>query len=134
MNTWLDVHVVTGLAGSVLVLFHSAFQLRTAIATTTALSLTIVVVTGLVGFYLNALLPRSGLKALKERLAELEPLLPGLTGHVRESVERVPCTRLAANASFLATVWTVPRWLLEARARHPARSRPPRRPIGPSVS
>ncbi len=41
VKAWLDIHVVTGLTGAVLVLFHSAFQLRTAIATVTAASLAI---------------------------------------------------------------------------------------------
>jgi hypothetical protein len=120
IKRWLDVHVVTGLAGSILVLFHSAFQLRTAIATVTAVSLAIVVVTGLVGLYLHALLPKSGLKHLKDRLAELQPLLPGLTTLVGERVESVRCTRLPADASFVMTLWTLPRWVVEARARRRA--------------
>ncbi len=36
MRVWLDVHVFTGLLASVLVSFHSAFQLRTPIATLSA--------------------------------------------------------------------------------------------------
>jgi hypothetical protein len=117
MKRWLDVHVVTGLAGSLLVLFHSAFQLRTPIATVTAASLAVVVATGLVGLYLYALIPRSSLKRLKDRLAEIEPILPGFVAGVRAGLERVPCTSLAADASFARTLWTVPRWVLEARAR-----------------
>ena len=120
VKTWLDVHVVTGLTGSLLVLFHSAFQLRTAIATVTAVSLAIVVVTGLVGLYLYELIPKSAAKPLKDRLAELQPLLPGLVAGVDESVHRVHCTRLPGDASLLTTLWTVPRWILEARARRRA--------------
>ena len=117
VKAWLDLHVVTGLTGSILVLFHSAFQLRTAIATVTAVSLAIVVVTGLVGLYLYALIPKSAIKPLKDRLAELQPLLPGLVVGVETAIQKVECTRLPADASLLYTLWTVPRWILEARAR-----------------
>jgi hypothetical protein len=117
MKTWLNLHVFTGLTGSLLILFHSAFQLRTAIATVTSVALGIVVVTGLIGLYLYALVPKAGLKPLKDRLAEIAPLLPGLVKCVEEFVRSAPVTRLPADASFLRTVLTVPRWVLEARAR-----------------
>lgn len=117
MKAWLDVHVVTGLGGSLLVLFHSAFQLRTAIATVTAASLAIVVVTGVVGLYLYALIPKAGLKPLKDRLTELQPLLPGLVKQIDQYVHEVPATRLPADASLLRTLLTIPRWIAEARAR-----------------
>ena len=38
MATWLNLHVLTGLIGSLLILFHSAFQFRTPIAVVTAVS------------------------------------------------------------------------------------------------
>lgn len=117
MKTWLHVHVFTGFLGSLLVVFHSAFQLRTAIATVTSLSLAIVVVTGIVGLYLYNLLPKAGLKPLQERLDELERLLPGVVREIEEFLRRSPATRLPANASLVRTLWTVPRWIREARAR-----------------
>src|SRR5581483_11444679 len=83
VRAWLNMHAFTGLVGSVLVLFHSAFQLRTPIATVTSVSLAIVVGTGLVGLYLYALVPREGLKPLQDRLKEIEPMLPGLAEQVR---------------------------------------------------
>src|SRR5262245_15020415 len=43
MKTWLDVHVFTGLTAASLVSFHSAFQLRTPIASVSAASLGTVV-------------------------------------------------------------------------------------------
>src|SRR5882757_7478834 len=48
MRVWLDVHVFTGLVAAVLVSFHSAFQLRTPIATASTVSLALVVITGLI--------------------------------------------------------------------------------------
>ncbi len=117
VKAWLNAHVFTGLVGSVLVLFHSAFQLRTPIATVTSVSLAIVVVTGLVGLYLYALVPREGLKPLHDRLAELEPLLPGLAEQVRSFVKEMPLTSLPHDASFIRTIITVPRWAYQAGAR-----------------
>jgi hypothetical protein len=117
MKAWLNAHAFTGLVGSVLIVFHSAFQLRTPIATVTAGSLAIVVVTGLVGLYLHALVPKAGLKPLKERLEQLEPLMPGLVKEVRDFVARSPVTALPHDASLLHTVVTVPRWVFQASRR-----------------
>lgn len=64
MRVWLDVHAATGISAALLVAFHSAFQLRSALATTTAVSLTIVVVTGIIGRFLRALLPGTRGEAL----------------------------------------------------------------------
>jgi hypothetical protein len=117
MRTWLNMHAFTGLFGSLLVVFHSAFQLRTAIASLTSISLLIVVVTGLVGFYLYALVPTPGAKVLRQRLAEIRVVLPGFAAEVETAVAAVPVTRIAHDASLFRTLVTVPRWMLEARAR-----------------
>jgi hypothetical protein len=117
MKAWLNAHVFTGLAGSLLILFHSAFQLRTAVATVTSVSLIIVVVTGLVGLYLYLLIPKAGLQPFRARLAEIEPLLPGLVMRMDEFVQKTPATRLPLDASFVRTLFTIPHWVLQARAR-----------------
>ena len=117
VKAWLNVHAFTGLVGSALILFHSAFQLRTPIATVTSVSLAIVVFTGLIGLYLHALVPTEGLKALNDRLLEIEPLLPGLVVQVREFVHATPLTTLPADASFIRTLLTIPRWALQAWRR-----------------
>jgi hypothetical protein len=117
MKAWLNAHVFTGLVGSLLILFHSAFQLRTAVATVTSVSLGIVVSTGLVGLYLYLLMPKAGLAPFKERLAVYGPLLPALVHGVDEFVKKTPATSLPLDAGFVRTLWTVPRWALEARAR-----------------
>jgi hypothetical protein len=114
---WLNAHAFTGLVGSLLVVFHSAFQLRTPIAAVTSASLGIVVVTGLIGFYLHALVPKAGLKPLRERLAEVQPLMPGFAERVETFVNTAPVTSLPHDASFLRVLFTIPRWLLQARAR-----------------
>jgi hypothetical protein len=117
VKAWLNAHVFTGLVGSVLIVFHSAFQLRTPIATVTSASLAVVVLTGLVGLYLHALIPKSGLTPLKNRLADIEPLLPGLAKGVDRFVHATPATRLPHDASFTRMLFTVPRWIMDARSR-----------------
>lgn len=117
LAAWLDVHTVTGIGGSILVLFHSAFQLRTPIATVTAVSLSIVVGTGLVGRYIYALTPRSGELTLDDRLRELDTSAPIFVTRIREAMHAVKATNLPANASMIRVFLTIPRWMLEARRR-----------------
>ena len=68
MRVWLDIHVFTGLTAATLVTFHSAFQLRTPIATISAASLGIVVLTGLIGRFLYALAPAADRQRLRDAL------------------------------------------------------------------
>jgi hypothetical protein len=117
MKAWLNAHVFTGLVGSLLILFHSAFQLRTAVATVTSVSLAIVVFTGLVGLYLYLLMPKAGLAPFTERLGVYRPLLPDLVEGVHAFVKNTPATSLPLDAGLFRTLITVPRWVLEARAR-----------------
>jgi hypothetical protein len=117
MRAWLNAHAFTGLLGCVLVVFHSAFQVRTTIAAVTSASLGIVAVTGLIGFYLHALVPKAGLKPLHDRLAEMQPLLPGLVVVLENHVRSAPVTALPHDASFLHALITIPRWIFEAGAR-----------------
>jgi hypothetical protein len=120
VKSWLQLHVITGLSGSILILFHSAFHLRTTIATVTSASLAIVACTGLVGLYIHALIPKAGRSPLQDRLEGLAPLLPKLTDEVDRVVGLLPCTKLPADASLVRTLLTVPRWLWEARRRRRA--------------
>lgn len=120
LRRWLDIHVIAGLAGALLVVFHSTFELRTRIAATTAGSLGVLVVTGVIGLYIYRLLPKHGLLAFQERLAEVERVVPTFAKRVREAVAEVRVTTLPPNVSILKTLLTVPRWTLEARARRRA--------------
>ncbi len=117
MKAWLNMHVFTGLVGSLLILFHSAFQLRTPIASVTSASLFIVVMTGLIGLYIHSLVPKAGLKPLNDRLEEIKPLLPGLVRQVEEFVKKTPATTLPYDAGLFRTIFTIPRWTIEARTR-----------------
>jgi hypothetical protein len=60
MRIWLDVHVFTGLLGALFVAFHSAFQARSTLSTITAASLAVVVVTGIFGRFLHAIINHGG--------------------------------------------------------------------------
>lgn len=120
LRRWLDVHVIAGLSGALLVAFHSTFELRTRIAATTAASLAVLVATGVVGLYLYRLLPKPGLLPFQARVTEVEKVIPGFAKRVREHVGAVRCTTLPPNASLFRTLLTVPRWVLEARSRRRA--------------
>jgi len=120
LRAWLDLHVFTGLAGSLLVLFHSAFQLRSDLATITAVSLMFVVLTGIVGRYLVALAPQVDPERMQASLAALDALRPGLGAAVRDGLARTPITRFTTSQTLLSTLVTVPTWMREARGRRRA--------------
>lgn len=117
MRVWLDLHVVTGLVGSILVVFHSAFQLRTPIATVTSVSLLIVVVTGVVGRYLYALVPKTSDEPLRASLAALEELVKGLGRELLETLSRRTIPGADGTQSLIGTLATVPSAWTEMRAR-----------------
>jgi len=117
MATWLNLHVFTGLVGSLLVLFHSAFQFRTPIALTTALSLGIVVLTGILGRYLYALTPRPDRMVLERALAVLDELAPGCSARVYHALAIHKVTQVDTHRWLLVKLATVPKWAREARSR-----------------
>lgn len=75
LRAWMDLHVVTGIAGGGLVAFHAAFAPCSPLGTLAVAALLITLLTGIVGRYIYAHVPRS----LKGR--ELE------VGQVREQLE-----------------------------------------------
>ncbi|MGB3050235.1 MAG: hypothetical protein WBB42_04520 [Polyangiales bacterium] len=117
MTTWLNLHVFTGLIGSLLILFHSAFQFRTPIALVTALSLGVVVATGIAGRYLYALTPRPDRVALDQALDTLDALVPGCSARVYQSLAIHQVTQVDAHSWLVAKLAAVPKWAREARAR-----------------
>lgn len=117
LSTWLDAHVLTGLVGALLVAFHSTFQLRTPIATTTSISLGVLVATGIVGLYIYRLVPKAGGLKFQQRIGEVEKVLPDFAREAREAVGKAPATRLPPNASFFRALATLPTWTMEASMR-----------------
>ena len=110
LRAWLDMHVFTGMLGSVLVLFHSAFQVRSAIAFLTSASLLAVVLSGLVGRYLYALTPAVDAKRFARDLAELDRLLPGADDYVRRQLAALPQPELASRPGLMAALGNIPSW------------------------
>jgi hypothetical protein len=117
MASWLNLHVFTGLVGALLVLFHSAFQFRTPIAQVTAISLGVVVVTGIAGRYLYALTPRPDRAGLERALASLDELAPGCSKRVYEALAGHEVTQVDTHRWLLAKLAAVPMWVRDARSR-----------------
>ncbi|MBL8626450.1 MAG: hypothetical protein JNK64_34355 [Myxococcales bacterium] len=134
MRVWLDLHVFTGLMAAVLVVFHSALQLRTPIAKTSAASLAVVVLTGLIGRFLYALTPPDASR-LRLALDGLEAAAPGARLQATAILDGLPAPRLPANASLLRSLITIPRWRRVASQRTSALRvlEPPRAEATPDV-
>lgn len=117
MKTWLDVHVFTGLLAASLVSFHSAFQLRTPIASVSAASLGTVVLTGLLGRFLYALGPGGVRERLAAALDAVDDELPRSRAALAEGIAQRPGPDVPANASLLRSLWAIPWWLRAAHER-----------------
>ena len=115
MQVWLDLHVFTGLIAAVLVSFHSAFQLRTPIATMSTASLGLVVVTGLIGRFLFALAPAGTRQRLDAALDAVEALSPGSQLGIAQALEQRPAPAIPANASLLRSLLAISSWRRAAR-------------------
>jgi hypothetical protein len=120
MRVWLDVHVVTGLLAASLVTFHSAFQLRTPIATISAASLGLVVLTGLIGRFMYALDPSGDRGRLRDAFDAVEASAPGCRAGLGEALARLPAPEVPANASLLRSLLAIGSWRRAARARRGA--------------
>ncbi len=119
MRVWLDMHAFTGLVGGMLVLFHSAFQMRTPIANLSAVSLVVVVLTGVLGRFLHWLAPGADDAALEEQLHGLDAVMPGLAQRIRAALAAAPATRLD-DATLMSAIATIPTWARQRGARRRA--------------
>ncbi|MET0342815.1 MAG: hypothetical protein ABW252_17540 [Polyangiales bacterium] len=115
MRLWLDAHVLTGFLAGLFVLFHSAFQLRSTVATVTASTLAITLLTGVVGRFFYAFVPRTE-SPLRARIDDLDALLPGvgaaLAGTLTAPVEAPP-----PGAGLWRVLRALPGFARVARAR-----------------
>ncbi|GEJ58566.1 NAD(P)-binding domain-containing protein [Anaeromyxobacter diazotrophicus] len=125
IRSWLHFHVFVGFMSPLVIAFHAAFQSKNLLATGTASSLAVVVLTGIVGRYIYGLVPSSGGKALElEELQgafvrlrdEIEPLM----GRARdpERIRRLfdRATVPAARGSLLLLLVELPFLSLATRA------------------
>lgn len=117
LRAWLDVHVFTGLFGGMLVLFHSAFQVRSGVAMVTVGSLLVVIFTGLLGRYLFSLSPKPNLGRLQLMLSALNAIGPGMGQILEQRVAMISPTAPPARASLLHVLGRLPSWQRELRQR-----------------
>ena len=59
LRSWMSMHVFTGIIGALFVILHSAFLLRSPMASLAAVSLLIVVLSGIAGRFIYTRVPRS---------------------------------------------------------------------------
>jgi hypothetical protein len=119
MRTWLDLHVFTGVLGCAFIIFHSAFQLRSPLALTTAVGFAVVMVTGFIGRFLYALAPRVDESVLRDAVAELESRLPGIRPQVEKALRAHPIID-RGSIGLLSTLAALPGWRRLARQRRRA--------------
>ena len=131
MRVWLDLHVFTGLSAALLVVFHSAFQLRSPIVKASAASVAMVVLTGLVGRFLHTLTRSDDEVRLRLALEAMHSVRPELHEPMATALRALPAPPIAANASLLKSVMAIPQWRRVARARRQALQMlaPPRREL-----
>ena len=110
MKVWLDVHVFTGLLAAILASFHSAFVLRTPLASATTASLGIVVLTGLLGRFLHTLAPNTDAKRLAFAIDDVESYVSNSKLAVIEALGAIPAPNIPANASLIRSVFAIPSW------------------------
>jgi hypothetical protein len=116
LRAWLNLHTTTGLFGGVLVIFHSAFQFRTPIATVTMWALVVVILTGIVGRFIHAFTSEPDLSVLDAHYRTLDNIRAGMGSELRRRlsvIERVE----PKGRSLFSVLFTMPRWRREARAR-----------------
>jgi len=116
LRAWLNLHVTTGLIGGVLVVFHSAFQLRSPIATTTMLALFVVLLTGVFGRFLYTLTPRVDHARLDKHLSDFDSVGQGMGKVIRARLNAVPPSQ-PRRPSLLSVLLTIPSWIREANRR-----------------
>lgn len=113
LRAWLDVHAFTGLFGGMLVVFHSAFQIRSTISLITIGSLFVVLATGVVGRFIYSLAPRPDPRRLHRALEQLDQCGPGLGRILSQRVGLVPRTPEPGHHSLLAVIARLPAWRRE---------------------
>lgn len=119
---WLHLHVFAGLAGAVLALFHSSFQVRTPLAAITVASLLAVLVTGFIGWFIGALCPAPEDPGADRLAAELDGLGAALGQRVADTLRELPVTEIG-EATLLACVRAIPAWIGQSRRRRRAADR-----------
>jgi thioredoxin reductase/Pyruvate/2-oxoacid:ferredoxin oxidoreductase delta subunit len=126
IKRWLTWHQFIGYMGPFLIAYHAAFQSKNQLATFTAISLGIVVFTGVIGRFFYGMLPSSNGRTLElsdvmsrwTRLRQrMEPLLSRVkdSGPVRELFDEA--TQPPKDRSLLGFLVHMPTWRLRTQRR-----------------
>lgn len=116
LRVWLNLHATTGLVGGVLIAFHSAFQLRSPIATTTMIALFVVLMTGIFGRFLHLFTPGVDLSRFDSHLRVFDSVGDNMGKVIRARLNAVPPTQ-PRRPSLLSVLFTIPAWVREAGRR-----------------
>lgn len=81
LRLWMNMHVVTGLVGPLIVVYHTAFYPRTTVALTAFVSLGVLVLTGVIGRFIYAMIPHT-VAGAEMGMPELETRLEEARGHL----------------------------------------------------
>jgi hypothetical protein len=85
IRDWLDFHMFVGFMSPLVIAFHAAFQSNNQLATATAASLLVVVLTGIIGRFIYGLVPASGGRVVE--LADLRGAWERLRGRLLPLIE-----------------------------------------------
>jgi hypothetical protein len=105
IRSWLTFHQFVGFMSPLVIAFHAAFQSNNLLATSTAVSLGVVVATGVVGRFLYGLVP-SGASA--NELAELTARYERLKAKTGTGLHEVVTEDLEEVSEVLSVVTEVP--------------------------
>ena len=98
LSLWLKFHIFLGVAGPILITFHSAFKLR-GIVGISYWSMILVAFSGVVGRYLYAQIPRA-ISGREEESEEVKKELDAINARLFEVLEPSVLTRVQQIASF----------------------------------
>ena len=96
LRTWFVVHMVFGITGPLLVLFHSTFQTHSFNATIAFWSMIIVLVSGVIGRFVFTRMYQ-GLEGNRATLREMESFLAKCTEDSRRALDLVPAVQKALD-------------------------------------
>lgn len=119
MRAWLNLHTTTGLFGGLLVLFHSAFQFRSPIASVTMWALAVVLLTGILGRFIHAFTAEPDMAPVEHHLRTFDGIKAGVAAEVRRRLAQVERVDMGGR-SLIAVALALPRWRKEAFARRRA--------------
>ena len=117
MRAWLDIHVATGVLAGLFGLSHSALQLRNPVATVTMVSLTLTLITGVIGRFLFLFVPRADSAQLEQRCLAFDALTPGLGQALWQQLNALPLPHVTGRVSLPKVLWHQPRWWRQTRQR-----------------